>query len=58
LWKLQINEEETAFLTGGDPYDDDVVVKKLFHPNLMLLLVTEGLGGCRYYTKVSIQILG
>lgn len=58
LGKMQINEEETAFLTGGDdPYDDDVVVKKLFHPNLMLLLVTEGVEGCRYYTKVSIQIL-
>ncbi|KAE7997161.1 hypothetical protein FH972_001817 [Carpinus fangiana] len=49
---IKINEEETAFLTGGDdPYDDDVVAKKLFHPNLMLLLVTEGVGGCRYYTK-------
>jgi fructokinase len=59
LGKLQINEEETAFLTGGDdPYDDDVVLKKLFHPNLMLLLITEGPEGCRYYTKVSIHILG
>ncbi len=50
---LQISEEEIAFLTKGeDPYDD-AVVRKLFHPNLKLLLVTEGPDGCRYYTKVS-----
>ncbi|KAG4161874.1 hypothetical protein ERO13_D01G083200v2 [Gossypium hirsutum] len=41
-----------TFLTGGDdPYDDNVVMKKLFHPNLKLLVVTEGSEGCRYYTK-------
>lgn len=40
-------------MTGGDdPYDDDIVLKKLFHPNLKLLIVTEGSKGCRYYTKV------
>lgn len=51
---LQISEEEITFLTGGDdPYDDNVVLKKLFHPNLKLLVVTEGSEGCRYYTKVS-----
>ena len=56
LGKLQISEEEVTFLTGGDdPYDDDVMLKKFFHPNLKLLLVTEGAQGCRYYTKVSIQ---
>lgn len=49
----QISEEEISFLTnGGDPYDD-AVVRKLFHPNLRLLLVTEGPDGCRYYTKVG-----
>lgn len=49
----QISEEEISFLTKGeDPYDDSVV-RKLFHPNLKLLLVTEGSEGCRYYTKVS-----
>lgn len=49
----QISEEEISFLTKGeDPYDD-AVVRKLFHPNLKLLLVTEGSEGCRYYTKVS-----
>lgn len=51
---FQISEEEISFLTKGeDPYDD-AVVRKLFHPNLKLLLVTEGPDGCRYYTKVSL----
>lgn len=50
---VQISEDEITFLTGGDdPYDDDVVLKKLFHHNLKLLIVTEGSGGCRYYTQV------
>ncbi|XP_010255595.1 PREDICTED: probable fructokinase-7 [Nelumbo nucifera] len=49
---IKISEEEISFLTGGDdPYDDNVVLKKLFRPNLKLLLVTEGQKGCRYYTK-------
>ena len=57
LGKLQISEEEITFLTGGDdPYDDDVVLKQLSHPNLKLLLATEGAHGCRYYTKVGIHI--
>ncbi|KAF5947660.1 hypothetical protein HYC85_013617 [Camellia sinensis] len=44
--------KEISFLTGGDdPYDDNVVLEELFHPNLKLLLVTEGSEGCRYYTK-------
>eukprot|EP01018_Ginkgo_biloba_P028532 Gb_30584 [translate_table: standard] len=48
---IKISEEEISFLTEGeDPYDD-TVVRKLFHPNLRLLLVTEGQDGCRYYTK-------
>ncbi|CAI0404084.1 unnamed protein product [Linum tenue] len=50
--EVQINEDEIVFLTGGDdPNDDNVVLKKLFHPNLKLLVVTEGSAGCRYYTK-------
>lgn len=50
---IKISEEEISFLTQGeDPYDDNVV-RKLYHPNLKLLLVTEGPEGCRYYTKVS-----
>lgn len=49
---IKISEDEIRFLTeGGDPYDDNVVLTKLFHPNLKLLLVTEGGDGCRYYTK-------
>ncbi|XP_058108159.1 probable fructokinase-6, chloroplastic [Magnolia sinica] len=48
---IKISEEEVCFLTKGeDPYDD-AVVRKLFHPNLKLLLVTEGPDGCRYYSK-------
>lgn len=48
---IKISEEEISFLTNGeDPYDDSVV-RKLYHPNLKLLLVTEGPDGCRYYTK-------
>lgn len=55
IWNLadiiKISEEEVSFLTHGeDPYDDNVV-RKLFHPNLKLLLVTEGPDGCRYYSK-------
>ncbi|KAK4770303.1 hypothetical protein SAY87_030835 [Trapa incisa] len=49
---IKISEEEITFLTGGDdPYDDNVVLKKLFRPNLKLLIVTEGSQGCRYYTQ-------
>ncbi|KAL6569439.1 hypothetical protein OROMI_013953 [Orobanche minor] len=49
---IKISEEEVAFLTGGeDPYDDNVVLERLYHPNLKLLIVTEGAQGCRYYTK-------
>nr|XP_019705802.1 probable fructokinase-7 [Elaeis guineensis] len=47
---IKVSEEEISYLTGGDPYDDDAVYKKPFHPNLRLL-VTEGQEGCRYYTK-------
>ncbi|KNA15981.1 hypothetical protein SOVF_093350 [Spinacia oleracea] len=48
---IKISEDEISFLTQGeDPYDDNVV-RKLYHQNLKLLLVTEGADGCRYYTK-------
>ncbi|KAK6913556.1 Carbohydrate kinase PfkB [Dillenia turbinata] len=56
IWDLadiiKISEEEISFLTQGEDPFDDAVVRKLFHPNLKLLLVTEGPYGCRYYTKV------
>ncbi|KAH0859181.1 hypothetical protein HID58_087442 [Brassica napus] len=56
IWELadviKISEDEITFLTGGDdPYSDEVVLQKLFHPNLKLLVVSEGPNGCRYYTK-------
>ncbi|XP_050203610.1 probable fructokinase-7 [Mercurialis annua] len=56
IWKeadiIKVSEDEIEFLTEGDnPFDDKVVLEKLFHPNLKLLLVTEGSAGCRYYTK-------
>ncbi|XP_010442690.1 PREDICTED: probable fructokinase-7 isoform X2 [Camelina sativa] len=56
IWNLadviKISEDEITFLTGGDdPYDDDVVLQKLFHPSLKLLVVSEGPNGCRYYTQ-------
>ncbi|GMI85545.1 Fructokinase 6, Fructokinase 3 [Hibiscus trionum] len=48
---IKVSEDEISFLTQGeDPYDD-AVVRKLFHRNLKLLLVTEGPHGCRYYTQ-------
>ncbi|CAM8933179.1 unnamed protein product [Rhodiola kirilowii] len=48
---IKISEEEISFLTNGeDPYSDEVV-RKFYHPDLKLLLVTEGPNGCRYYTK-------
>ncbi|KAH9316624.1 hypothetical protein KI387_025251, partial [Taxus chinensis] len=48
---IKVSEEEIDFLTEGEDPDDDAVVRKLFHPNLKLLLVTEGQEGSRYYTK-------
>ncbi|PSS34345.1 Fructokinase-7 like [Actinidia chinensis var. chinensis] len=49
---IKISGDEISFLTGGDdPYDDNVVLEKLFHPKLKVLIVSEGSKGCRYYTK-------
>lgn len=47
---IKVSEDEITFLTGND---DDAAIEKLYHPNLELLIVTEGAGGCRYYTKES-----
>uniref|UniRef100_A0A0D6QSI0 fructokinase n=1 Tax=Araucaria cunninghamii TaxID=56994 RepID=A0A0D6QSI0_ARACU len=47
---IKVSDEEVAFLTGGDPENDEVVMS-LWHPRLKLLLVTHGKEGCRYYTK-------
>lgn len=55
---LQISDEEVSFLTnGGGSDDDNVVIDKLLHPNIKLLLVSEGSKGCRYYTKVKKLII-
>ncbi|KAJ1426808.1 Ribokinase-like [Sesbania bispinosa] len=49
---IKVSVDEIPFLTkGGDPYDDKVIMNKLYHQDLKLLLVTEGAWGCRYYTK-------
>lgn len=49
---MQVSEDEVSFLADGeDAPDENVVLKKLFHPNLKLFLVSEGASGCRYYTK-------
>ncbi|XP_050224987.1 probable fructokinase-7 isoform X2 [Mercurialis annua] len=49
---IKMSEDEISFLSGGDdPNDDNAVLKKFFHPNLKLLVVTEGSKGCRYFTK-------
>lgn len=49
---IKVSVEEIRILTeGNDPYDDKMIMNKLFHHNLKLLLVTEGIKGCRYYTK-------
>ncbi|KAJ7514809.1 hypothetical protein O6H91_23G060200 [Diphasiastrum complanatum] len=48
---IKVSEEELEFLTEGkDPYSHETV-HALWHPNLKLLLVTEGQHGCRYYTE-------
>ncbi|KAL4557138.1 hypothetical protein LXL04_035309 [Taraxacum kok-saghyz] len=40
---IKVSEDEITFLTGGDnPYDDKVVLNKLFHQNLKLLLQFRG----------------
>ncbi|KAH9316097.1 hypothetical protein KI387_024724, partial [Taxus chinensis] len=47
---IKVSDEEVAFLTGGDPENEEVVMS-LWHPRLKLLLVTHGQKGCKYYTK-------
>ncbi|GJS81781.1 probable fructokinase-7 [Tanacetum coccineum] len=40
---IKVSEDEIMFLTGVDnAYDDNVVLKKLFHPNLKLFLTFKG----------------
>ncbi|XP_039126101.1 fructokinase-2-like [Dioscorea cayenensis subsp. rotundata] len=54
IWKhadfIKVSDDEVAFLTQGDPYNEDVVLS-LWYEGLKLLLVTDGEKGCRYFTK-------
>ncbi|GMH19768.1 hypothetical protein Nepgr_021609 [Nepenthes gracilis] len=47
---IKVSDNELEFLTGNENIDDAAAMS-LWHPNLMLLLVTLGENGCRYYTK-------
>ncbi|XP_042485691.1 probable fructokinase-5 [Macadamia integrifolia] len=47
---IKVSDEEVAFLTQGDPNEDEVV-KKLWYDGLKLLLVTYGDKGCKYFAK-------
>ncbi|RWR92726.1 Carbohydrate kinase PfkB [Cinnamomum micranthum f. kanehirae] len=47
---IKVSDDEVAFLTNGDPRNEDVVWS-LWFDGLKLLVVTDGERGCRYYTK-------
>ncbi|KAL5993206.1 Fructokinase-2 [Asimina triloba] len=47
---IKVSDDEVAFLTNGDPQDEDTVLS-LFFDGLKLLVVTDGEKGCRYFTK-------
>lgn len=49
---IKVSEVEVSFLTQCEgSFSDEIVYNRLFHPNLKLLVVTEGQDGCIYYTK-------
>ncbi|EHA8590382.1 fructokinase-1 [Cocos nucifera] len=54
IWKqsniIKVSDAEVEFLTNKDTVEDDAVMS-LWHPELMLLLVTLGAKGCKYYTR-------
>ncbi|XP_042513223.1 probable fructokinase-5 [Macadamia integrifolia] len=54
IWKeadfIKVSDDEVAFLTQGDPEDEEVVLS-LWYEGLKLLIVTDGEKGCRYFTK-------
>ncbi len=45
---IKVSEEELAFLSGTE--DVEAAVRKVWHPDLRLLVVTLGKAGCRYFT--------
>ena len=47
---VKVRDEEVKFLTNGKDEQLDATVMELWRPNMKLLLVTDGLDGCRYYT--------
>ncbi len=54
---IKVSEEELAFLSGTDDFDE--AVARLWHTDLRLLLVTMGKAGCRYATpQVAGQVDG
>lgn len=54
---IKVSEEELAFLSGTDDFDE--AVARLWHTDLRLLLVTQGKAGCRYATPhVAGQVAG
>lgn len=56
LFLAQVSDDEVAFLTNGDPENEDAVLS-LWFEGLKLLIVTDGEKGCRYYTKVFLFFL-
>ena len=53
---VQISEDDITFFTrGDDPFDDNMVLKKLLGPNPKFLIVTKGSDRCRYYSKICFQ---
>ncbi|KAJ1702603.1 hypothetical protein LUZ63_002382 [Rhynchospora breviuscula] len=54
IWKeadfIKVSDDEVAFLTQGDPQDEENVLS-LWYDGLKLLVVTDGEKGCRYFTK-------
>ena len=60
IWKepdvIKVSDDEVAFLTKGDPQNEEVVLS-LWHDGLKLLVVTDGEKGCRYFTKVGHLLL-
>jgi fructokinase len=53
----KVSEEELAFL--ADTNDPEAAARRLWHPDLRLLVITAGQAGCRYVTpKFSGQVPG
>jgi fructokinase len=48
---VKISEEELAFLAGEDLAGLPPAVRRLWHPDLQLLVITRGASGCRYITE-------